>query len=333
MGDVNSGDESGQGSFDLGIDLLPGVDLDSLDRGRLLRLLDNGFRTRLVVRQRPAPEPKVARAIGLNDLKDADEHDLREAVRVLNTWLRSPADVPEPAKRSRYERPEGVGRLPGPRCVKKALVTQPCGLCNEPVKPGDLTGRVRPPKPPLDRAFVPMGWLCRHCLFDCRHMPRRRDVLIRFFHHLLNSSPVGLNSHECRVLHTWLTTSGARSSEAWKRDPLDTTLVRLATSTTEDKANTAIAFPTSLTILRALRAADPDKADAGLLDAILQHTTEWETNPFDIDHRRYGTGVAYRQQILKSTDRPTFLSVLGGPFFLHKAPDPDNPEDEETTQD
>ncbi|MFJ2060280.1 hypothetical protein ACIOMM_30680 [Streptomyces sp. NPDC087908] len=326
MSDVSSGDESGQGSFDLGIDLLPGVDLDSLEGDRLLSLLDNGLRTRRAVRQRPAPEPKVARAVGLNTLQDADLHDLREAVRVLNTWLRSPGDVPEPAKRSRYERPEGAGQLPGPQCVKKALVLQACGLCSEPVKPGDLTGRVRPPKPPLDRAFVPMGWLCQHCLFDRRHMPRRRDVLIRFFHHLLNSSPVGLNSHECRVPHTWLTGSGACSSEAWKLDPLDTTLVRLSTSAAEDKANPWIAFPTSLSILRALQAGEADENDASVLEAILQHATEWETNPF-------GTGVAYRQQILKSTDRPTFLSVLGGPFFLHKAPDPDNPEEEEATQD
>ncbi|MGW8768367.1 hypothetical protein ACWGN5_38480 [Streptomyces sp. NPDC055815] len=327
-------DDFGQGTFDLDIDLVLGVDLDQLCRDRLLRLLKNGFRARTASRKRPEPEPKVARAIGLNSLQDADEHDLREAVRVLSAWLRSPSEIPEPAQRSGYARPDGVGQLPGPRCVKKALVPQTCGLCNEPIKPGDATGRVRPLRPPLHRAFEPMGWLCQHCLFDRRNTPRRRDVLIRFFHHLLNSSAVGLNSHECQVLHTWMNSGPVLESTAWKQDPLDATLIRLATSVAEDKTNTWIAFPTSVTILRALRAGDSTDTDASLLNDVLHHVAEWETNPAGVDHRRYGTGVAYRQQVLKRTTRPTFLSALGGPFYLHKANDPAEAAAEtETAQD
>ncbi|MET9954456.1 hypothetical protein ABZ135_23335 [Streptomyces sp. NPDC006339] len=343
-------DDDGQGTLDLGIDLLSGADLDSLSpeqylrlleevdltllsRGRLRQLLDSGIRARLRVRKRPAPEPRIARAVGLPHLQKADEHDLREAVRVLVGWLRNPDQAPEPAQRSRYSRPKGVGRLIGPRCVKTALTADVCGLCNDPIKAGDDMGRFRPPKPPLAREFVAMGWLCRHCLFDRRHAPRRRDVLLRFFHHLLNASAVGLNAPECGALLTWLTDSGTQQSEAWKQDPLDATLVRLATSVQEDKPNTWIALPTSITILRTLRAAGNDPADADLLEDILQHVADWDTNPCGIDHRRFGTGVRYRQEVLRLAPRTTFLSELGGPFYLHKANEQAEPDEDETISD
>ncbi|WP_052499833.1 hypothetical protein [Streptomyces vietnamensis] len=329
MSDGSDDAEFGQGSFDLSIDLLLGIDLARLRRDRLCDLLEKGLAMRQAIRQRPDPQQKVARAIGLNKLQGLDEHDLREALRVLDSWFREPSEEPPPARRSRFDRPTGVGQLPVPRCVKKALATQACGLCADPIKPGDEIGRMRPLKKPRNGGFPMMGWLCRHCLFDRRETPRRRDLLIRFFHHLLNTSAVGLNARECDLLHTWLTSGTARSSQAWRDDPLDATLVRLATSVTEDKPNTWVAFPTSVTILKALQTAETEGPDTCLLADVLQHVQEWDTNPQGVDHARYGTGVAYRQQVLARTTRPTFLSDLGGPFFLHKAPDPAD-EDTET---
>ncbi|MGY3341110.1 hypothetical protein ACVW0K_007303 [Streptomyces filamentosus] len=327
-------DDFGQGTFDLGIDLLLGVDLNSLSDARLRDLLARGIATRQAVRQKPDPVKKVARAIGLNDLADLDRHDLHEALHVLDAWLQDPSTEPAPAQRSRFDRPSGVGQLPVPRGVKKALLPQTCGLCGDTVKPGDDIGRFRPLKKPGNGGFVLPGWLCRHCLFDRRESPRRRDVLIRFFHHLLNTSAVGLNARECGLLHTWLTNGTAASSPAWKADPLHATLVRLATSVDEDKPNTWIALPTSTTVLRALQFAEPDGPDAILLGDVLQHVEEWDTNPQNVERRRYGTGVRFRQEVLRTTPRPTLLSRLGGPFFLHKAPDPaEGGTEEETPQD
>ncbi|MGW1154843.1 hypothetical protein ACWD45_26620 [Streptomyces rubiginosohelvolus] len=54
----------------------------------------------------------------------------------------------------------------------------------------------------------------------------------------------------CAVLHTWLDNPAIRQTTAWQLDPLDATMVRLATSVAEDKPTTWIAYPTSLTALR-----------------------------------------------------------------------------------
>ncbi|MFE6460028.1 hypothetical protein ACFVP0_21580 [Streptomyces cinereoruber] len=154
MSDVSSDDESGQGSFDLGIDLLPGVDLDNLDRDRLLHVLDNGFRTRLAVRQRPAPEPKVARAIGLNSLQNADVHDLREAVRVLNAWLRSPADVPSRPSGPGTNGPMGWASSPGPGASRRHW---------SPSRAGCVTSRSNPVTSPDGYARRGRPWTVRSC--------------------------------------------------------------------------------------------------------------------------------------------------------------------------
>ncbi|WP_444971598.1 hypothetical protein [Streptomyces sp. SAI-25] len=269
----------------------------------------------------------------MNTLHGADEHDLREALHVLAKWLRNPSETPPPAKRSRFDRPEGTGQLPVPRCLTTALAPRACGLCNDPIKTGDEMGRFRRLKPPLDRAFIPMSWLCRHCLFDRREQPRRRDLIIRAFHHLLAGSAVGLNPKECAVLHTWLDNPAIRQTPAWQRDPLDATMVRLATSIAEDKPTTWIAYPTALTALHSMAAAETGRSETRLLQDVLQHVTEWDTNPSGVDTRRYGTGTPYRQQILRTTARPTWLSELGGPFFLHKFLDPAEDEAGEETED
>ncbi|MFE3770816.1 hypothetical protein [Streptomyces sp. NPDC059122] len=180
--------------------------------------------------------------------------------------------------------------------------------------------RMRAPKDPR---FVPMGWLCRHCLYERRDQPRRRDVLLRVFHQLFAGSAVDLNAFECEVLLVWLTEHPAvADSTPWLKAPLDTTLPRLQTSITEAKARTGIAFPTAVTVIDVLREAPGSPAERELLAAIAQHLDEWQHNPQHVEVRRHGTGIPYRRQVLKSTSHPTTLSARGGPFDLHTSPAP-----------
>ncbi|MFJ3601119.1 hypothetical protein ACIPRU_32150 [Streptomyces sp. NPDC090126] len=110
-------------------------------------------------------------------------------------------------------------------------------------------------------------------------------------------------------------------------------MVRLATSIAEDKPTTWIAYPTVLTALTAMAATETEHTETGLLQDVLQHVTDWDTNPSGVDTRRYGTGTPYRQQVLGTTARPTWLAELGGPFFLHKSFDPAEEETSEETGD
>ncbi|MFJ4774054.1 hypothetical protein ACIP88_33935 [Streptomyces uncialis] len=264
---------------------------------------------------------RLTRAAGAKDLTTADDEDLRECLRVLRTWLTDPSSYAPPAPKPRIRRPVGIGRLPVPRTVKQAHTDTTCGLCADPVKPGDLIGRMRDPK---DRQFTPMGWLCAHCLYQRREEPRRRDVVLRIFHHLFAGSAAGLNAHECDVLRRWLTETQAPAiSTAWRQDPLDTTVVRLETSVAEGKGTTWIAFPTAHTVIFALLdAPGSSEAETELLRAVAQHLDEWRTNAQGVEARRYGTGIRYRAEILTSTSRATVLSARGGPFDLHHAPSP-----------
>lgn len=264
---------------------------------------------------------RLTKTVGIKALQTADDEDLRECLRVLRSWLSDPAAYTPPVSKPKVQRPEGIGQLPVPRTVKQAHTETTCGLCADPVKAGDLIGRMRNPK---DRQFAPMGWLCAHCLYERREKPRRRDVVLRIFHHLFVGSAAGLNAYECDVLRTWLTEAEAlAASTAWRKDSLDTTLVRLKTSVTEGKGTTWIATPTAHTIITALLDAPGNsEAETALLRAVAQHLDEWKTNPRGIEARRYGTGSRYRAEVLKTTDRPTVLSERGGPFDLHHTPPP-----------
>lgn len=108
-----------------------------------------------------------------------------------------------------------------------------------------------------------MGWLCRHCLYERREKPRRRDVLLRFFHHLFAGNAVDLNAFECEVLLAWLTEDTAFAASApWRKDPLETTLARLRTSAAEGKAATALAVTTARTIIAVLRETPVTSTDS-----------------------------------------------------------------------
>lgn len=273
-----------------------------------------------------APETRVRsrliKATGCKTLQKADADDLHECLRVLRAWLTDPVSFKPPVQPDRRQRPSGMGQLPVPRTVKWAVEEGSCGLCADPVKAGAVIGRMRSPK---DRRYAAMGWLCQHCLYDRRDQPRRRDVILRIFHHLFAGGGVNLNASECEVLHTWLAEDPIIArTKAWEKDPLEATMVRLRTSTLEDKDTTWLAFPTGRTILTALHEAK-DRAvvspqEKEVLIAVAQHVQEWETNPSGVEARKYGAGSDFRRQVLAVTPHPTVLSVRGGPFDLHHAP-------------
>ncbi|MFE5489010.1 hypothetical protein ACFQ7Z_03440 [Streptomyces virginiae] len=308
-------------------------ELAAARRSDLVRLVDTGVAGVAQLLKKP-PErvrSRLAKTTGIKDFTTADCEDLREAVRTLRLWFNTPSAY-TPPKRPRIERPTGMGQLPVPRTLKTASAGISCGLCADPVKAGDLIGRTRTPKDP--KLHQEMGWLCQHCLYERREKPRRRDVLLRVFHHLFASSAVDLNGYECAVLRTWiLEDPEVTATAAWQRDPLHTTLTRLQTSQEEAKASTWLAFPTALTILALLRerpasSSPAPAADTELLDVILRHLDEWETNPQQVSPARHGRGPAFRAQVLAVTASPSMLSERGGPFDLHHAPPPKDEENE-----
>ncbi|MFG3517598.1 PHD finger domain-containing protein [Streptomyces bobili] len=265
---------------------------------------------------------RVLKLLNLPRFSDADDHDLREILRELRICEREGRRAYRARLRrvTRVDRPAGIGRLPRPRWVKAASTAGSCGLCGDGYGPGDMVGRT-----PWEEGipYVPMGWLCWHCLVHRRQHPRRRDVLLRFFHAMFAGDGIGLNGHECGVLLDWLTEEPAlSSSKPWTADPLENTLVRLRAGATDGKPTTWLSTQTVHTIVAVLQEASASPAttvkDVQVLAAVVQHLAEWATNPADLKPSRYGTGWRFRQQTLASTGHPTVLSQCGGPFFLYQ---------------
>ncbi|MGW0538558.1 hypothetical protein [Streptomyces sp. NPDC003032] len=261
---------------------------------------------------------RVLKLLNLPRLQDADDDDVREVLRELRfSALEGRRTFRKRLKRvTAVPRPGGIGRLPRPRAVKPAAVGGACGLCGASYLAGDLIGRLPAP----EASFVPMGWLCWHCLVQRRQQPRRRDVLLRIFHSLMAGDGVGFNGHECRVLWQWLMEdSDLAARKAWAADPLENTLVRLQATCCQGSPVLWLATQTAYTIVAVLHEAAPDctpAADSDVLRALVQHIAEWDTNSAQLKRSAYGTGIRYRQQILAATSHPTPLSVPGGPFYL-----------------
>jgi hypothetical protein len=264
---------------------------------------------------------RILKLLNLPRLADADDHDLREILRELRICLQEDRRTYRTRLRrvTRVDRPGGIGRLPRPRLVKAASAPGTCALCSDDYTTGDLIGR-----PPFTEAlpYVPIGWLCWHCLVQRRQQPRRGDVLLRIFHALFAGlEGVGLNGHECGVLLNWLTEEPAlATSKPWAADPLDNTLTRLRTSAAEANPATWLSAQSAHTIVAVLQEApaSPSATLQGgvMLDALVQHLAEWETNPAGARGAQFGTGWRYRQRVLELTAHPTVLSERGGPFHL-----------------
>ncbi len=318
-------------TLDMATTVFPSPEAIAMTRGLRLRTwVENGIGSVATIVGAPAQQvqDRLIKTTGCRDFHLADDDDLCEGLHVLRTWLNDPASYAPPARRPRPQRPEGIGQLPVPRTVKASSADTECGLCGDPVKAGDLIGRMRDPK---DRRFVSMGWLCQHCLYQRRDEPRRRDVLLRVFHQMFAGIPVDLNAFECKVLLTWLTEGpDLATSGPWTKDPLEPTLVRLETSAADGKASTGFAVTTARTLIAVLSVTSTaSPTERSLLDAIAQHLGEWERNPQGVEARAYGSGPRYRSKVLESTNHPTVLSARGGPFDLHQAPR--NAEQPDTT--
>ncbi|MFM9499803.1 hypothetical protein ACKI1Q_40235 [Streptomyces galilaeus] len=265
---------------------------------------------------------RLLQLVNLPRLSDADDHDLREVLRELRTCEQGGRGVYRARLRriTRVDRPAGIGRLPRPRWVKAATVAGTCGLCGDGYSTGDMIGRTPWEE---DVPYMPMGWLCWHCLVHRREQPRRRDVLLRFFHAMFAGDGVGLNGHECGVLADWLTEEPAlTSSKPWTADPLENTLVRLRAGAADGKPTTWLSTQTVHTIVAVLQEAPATPAtpvqDVQMLAAVVQHLAEWATNPANLKPSHYGTGWRFRQQTLAASAHPSVLSQRGGPFFLYQ---------------
>ncbi|MEU0946939.1 hypothetical protein ABZ379_30000 [Streptomyces canus] len=264
---------------------------------------------------------RVLKLLNLPRLDDADDHDLREIVQELRICEQEGRRVYRARLQrvTRVDRPGGIGRLPRPRSVKGASAPGTCALCGDGYSVGELIGR-----PPFaeDLPYVPIGWLCWHCLVQRRQQPRRRDVLLRVFHALFAGvEGLGLNGRECGVLLDWLTEEPAlANSKPWTADPLENTLVRLRTSAADANPATWLSAQTVHTIVAVLKEAPASPSttswDGETLEALVQHLAEWETNPAAVRRAQHGTGWRYRQRVLQLTDHPTPLSERGGPFHL-----------------
>ncbi|MEV5355770.1 hypothetical protein [Streptomyces sp. NPDC052693] len=265
---------------------------------------------------------RVLALVNLPGLSATDDHDLREVLAELRLCEREGRGRYKRRLRreTHVERPAGIGRLPRPRWVKAAAAAGTCGLCADGYAAGDMIGRAQL-DPKLPHHYVPMGWLCWHCLVQRRQCPTRRDVLLRIFHGLFADEGVGFNGHECGVLLEWLTSDLALAgSKPWTADPLETTLVRLRASAADGKPVTWLSPQTARTIVAVLQEPTATAVltgqEAQLLTSVAQHLTEWDTNPAGVRHAQYGTGWRFRQRALALTEHPTALSRLGGPFFL-----------------
>lgn len=268
---------------------------------------------------------RVLKLLNLPRLSDADDDDLREIIRELRICEQEGRKVYRARLQrvTRVERPGGIGRLPRPRLVKGASAPGTCALCGDGYTTGELIGR-----PPFaeERPYVPIGWLCWHCLVQRRQQPRRCDVLLRVFHALFaGMEGVGLNGHECGVLLEWLTEEPALAdSKPWMADPLESTLVRLRTSAADGNPATWLSAQSAHTMVAVLQEAPASASttprDGEMLGALVQHLAEWETNPAGVRPVQYGTGWRYRQRVLQLTGNPTALSERGGPFHLFQCP-------------
>ena len=106
--------------------------------------------------------------------------------------------IEDPDSYRAYTHPEPPkpGGMTAPMRTKTAVADSSCNLCAAPAMAGELIGQMPHPRQP----YVPMAWLCAHCLFDRRAKPRLTDVLLRVFHHTFSGSTTTLlNTTEAAV--------------------------------------------------------------------------------------------------------------------------------------
>ncbi|MEU0343803.1 hypothetical protein ABZ092_33820 [Streptomyces bobili] len=288
---------------------MPRTDLEQLHGAELRNLLSTYVGPLAQALREPIPLLQHH----LNDWMDAPsraaatDEQLRDAIVQAAAWLADPASYVVYAYPPKVE----PGGLPTPIHTKAALTDTSCTLCAAPVAAGETIGRMPRPRPP----FVPMSWLCAHCLFDRRVKPRLTDVLLRVFHHVFSvSATISLNTAEARVLSDALSRLPSGPAEERLREAA----AALDTRIDADTPVISVSAHHAHAAVHGLRAANLNLEpwDASLLAAVAEHLAQWQHNPQEINEAQFASPVLWRHAILTSTPTPTALAERGGPFWV-----------------
>ncbi|MFD9047826.1 hypothetical protein [Streptomyces zaomyceticus] len=303
LDDLSSMPADLHGSFD--------EDPDTLHGPELRKLLSTyvGPLARMSREAIPTVQVRLNEWMGVYSRTEATDEQLRDAIVQARTWLQDP-----PSYRA-YTHPEPPepGGLAVPVHTKDAAADSSCTLCAAPVATGELIGRMPRPRKP----YVPMSWLCNHCLLDRRTKPRLTDVLLRVFHHTFSgSSTTPLNTAEATVLLEAL----LRVPITDDNEHLQEAIIALRQGIDDSHPVMLLGYDPSHAAVAALQVeAKPQEADPGcttVLAAVAQHLNEWRRSPQDIKQSSYSNHTLWRQAVLENTPTPTVLSQHGGPFWL-----------------
>lgn len=285
-------------------------DLDKLHGAELRKLLATYVGPLADALREPIPfvQKQLNDWMGALSRAEAADEQLRDAIVQARAWI----EDPDSYRASTHPDPPEPGGLVAPMRTKRAIADASCNLCAAPVMAGELIGRMPPPR----RPYVPMAWLCAHCLFDRRAKPRLTDVLLRVFHHTFSgSTTVLLNATEATVLLEALLTVPHSKDDAHLQEAI--TALRQGIDAPEPV--TGLSHRPAHAAVAALHAASPQDAAAGdppVLAAVAQHLAEWKHTPQDVGQDRYKNRTLWRQAVLESTLTPTVLSQRSGPFWV-----------------
>ncbi|MGW8065921.1 hypothetical protein ACVV2G_27530 [Streptomyces ziwulingensis] len=285
-------------------------DPDKLYRAELRKLLATYVGPLAGALREPIPfvQTQLNNWMGAPSRAEATDEQLRDAIIQARAWI----EDPDSYRAYSHPEPPAPGGLVAPMRTKTAVADSSCNLCAAPVVAGELIGRMPHPR----RPYVPMAWLCAHCLFDRRAKPRLTDVLLRVFHHAFSGSTTTLlNTTEAAVLLEALVTVPAPEDD----EHLQEAITALRQGIDAPEPVMGLSYHPALAAVAALHAARLQEAadgDAAVLAAVAHHLAEWQHNPQDIDQAQYKNRTLWRQAVLENTLTPTVLSQRGGPFWV-----------------
>ncbi|MEW1699438.1 hypothetical protein [Streptomyces sp. NPDC091278] len=286
-------------------------DPDTLHGPELRKLLTTyvGPLARMSGEPIPSTQIRLNNWMGVYQRGEASVEQLRDAIVQARTWLKDPGSY----RAYIHPEPPGPGGLPAPVQTKNAAADTSCVLCAAAVAAGELVGRLPRPREP----YVPMVWLCAHCLFDRRTSPRLADVVLRVFHHTFSgSNTTPLNTAEAAVLLEVLLPIPLTGDDEHLQEAISV----LRRGLDDADPVMSLSYYPARAAVSALHAAarplDALSGDVPVLAAVTQHLDEWHHNPQNIGKDAYRSRTLWRQAVLKATPAPTVLSRQGGPFWV-----------------
>ncbi|MFE6713974.1 hypothetical protein [Streptomyces sp. NPDC057695] len=257
----------------------------------------------------PAVQIRLNDWMGVSGRAEATDEQLRDAIVQARAWLKDPDSY----RAFTHPAPPEPGGLAAPVHTKNAAVDFSCSLCATPVSAGELIGRMPRPREP----YVPMAWLCTHCLYHRRAAPRLADVFLRVFHHTFSgSSTTPLNTAEATLLLEALLTIPLTNDDEHLQEAITALQQGIDAA---DPTMPLSYYPARAAVAALHAAAKPQETpDSGMpvLAAVAQHLAEWHHNPQGIDKASYRNRTLWRQAVLEATPAPTVLSQRGGPFWV-----------------